>query len=118
MSLDAWSEAGLIAAHQPTPPEIADLLAVVETDLRDAAIPELSPERKLGCCYGAILSAARGHPASVGLPRVEEHQEPSRLRDPVASLHRRARTPNRPPDRSHPEEAQHRGLRADRRSLR
>ncbi len=59
MTLEAWRENDLISPHQPTHQEISDLLNVVETDLRDAAIPELSPERKLGCCYGAILSAAR-----------------------------------------------------------
>ncbi len=59
MSLEAWREAGLVVSHETTPEEIADLLAVSETDLRDAAIHELSPERKLGCAYGAILSAGR-----------------------------------------------------------
>ena len=59
MTLEAWSERALIAAHHATPQEISDLLAIVETDLRDAAIPELSPERRLGCYYGAILSVAR-----------------------------------------------------------
>ncbi len=59
MTLEAWSDSGLITPHQATPQEISDLFAVVETDLRDAEIPALSPERKLGCCYGAILSAAR-----------------------------------------------------------
>ncbi len=59
MTLEAWSENDLISSHQATHQEISDLFAVVEMDLRDAAIPELSPERKLGCCYGAILSAAR-----------------------------------------------------------
>lgn len=34
-------------------------MTIAETDLRDAAIAELSPERKLACAYGAILSAAR-----------------------------------------------------------
>lgn len=59
MSLEAWSEAGLVTTHQPSRQEISDLLAVVDTDLRDASILELSPERKLSCSYGAILSAAR-----------------------------------------------------------
>jgi len=59
MTLEAWSDSGLITPHQSTPQEVFDLFAVVETNLRDAAIPALSPERKLGCCYGAILSAAR-----------------------------------------------------------
>jgi hypothetical protein len=70
MSLEAWREAGLVVAHESTPEEIADLFAVAETDLRDAAISELSPERKLGCAYGAILSAERGtlHAAGYRVP--------------------------------------------------
>lgn len=59
MTLEAWSESGLITPCQATQQEISDLLAVANTDLRDAAIAGLSPERKLGCAYGAILSAAR-----------------------------------------------------------
>ena len=49
MSLEAWREAGLVVPYEATPEEIADLFAVAEIDLRDAAIAELSPERKLGC---------------------------------------------------------------------
>ena len=59
MTLEAWSETNLISPHQATHQEISDLLDVVDTDLRDAAIAALSSERKLGCCYGAILSVAR-----------------------------------------------------------
>jgi hypothetical protein len=71
MSLEAWREAGLVVAHESTPEEIADLFAVAETDLRDAAISELSPERKLGCAYGAILSAGRAalHAAGYRVPK-------------------------------------------------
>jgi hypothetical protein len=71
MSLEAWREAGLVVSHEATPEEIADLFAVAETDLRDAAISELSPERKLGCAYGAILSAGRAalHAAGYRVPK-------------------------------------------------
>jgi hypothetical protein len=71
MSLEAWREAGLVVSHEATQEEIADLFAVAETDLRDAAIAELSPERKLGCAYGAILSAARAalHAAGYRVPK-------------------------------------------------
>jgi hypothetical protein len=75
VSLEAWREAGLLVSHEATPEEIADLFAVAETDLRDAAIAELSPERKLGCAYGAILSAGRAalHAAGYRVP----HSNPS-----------------------------------------
>jgi len=75
MTLEAWREAGLLVSHEATPEEIADLLAVAETDLRDAAIAGLSPERKLGCAYGAILSAARAalHAAGHRVPKSTSH---------------------------------------------
>lgn len=75
MTLEAWREAGLLVRHEATPEEIADLLAVAEIDLRDAAIAELSPERKLGCAYGAILSVARGalHAAGYRVPKSTSH---------------------------------------------
>jgi len=43
----------------------------VDTDLRDASIVELSPERKLSCAYNAILSAARAalHASGYRVPR-------------------------------------------------
>lgn len=59
MSLEAWHEAGFITTHATSRQEISDLLAIVDIDLKDAEIPELSAERKLSCCYNAILTAAR-----------------------------------------------------------
>jgi hypothetical protein len=75
MTLEAWREAGLLVSHEATQEEIADLFAVAETDLRDAAIAGLSPERKLGCAYGAILSAARAalHAAGYRVPKSTSH---------------------------------------------
>ena len=59
MSLEAWHEAGLIITHVTSRQELSDLLAIVDIDLKDAEIPELSAERKLSCCYNAILTATR-----------------------------------------------------------
>ena len=66
MSLEAWLEAGLVVSHEGTPEEIADLFEVAEVALRDAAIAELSSERKLGCAYGAILCAGRAALCAAG----------------------------------------------------
>jgi len=70
MSLEAWRDAGLVVPYEATREEIADLFAVAEIDLRDAAIAELSPERELGCAYGAILSVGRAalHAAGYRVP--------------------------------------------------
>jgi hypothetical protein len=59
VGLEAWHEAGFITTHATSRQEISDLLAIVDIDLKDAEIPELSAERKLSCCYNAILTAAR-----------------------------------------------------------
>ncbi|MCK5828188.1 hypothetical protein KAH43_06640 [Candidatus Bipolaricaulota bacterium] len=59
MSLEAWHDGELLATHATNRQEISDLLAIMDTDLKDAEIPELSAERKLSCCYNAVLTAAR-----------------------------------------------------------
>ncbi len=59
MSLESWHDAGLITTHVTTRQEVSDLLAIMDVDLKDAGIPELSAERKLSCCYNAVLTAAR-----------------------------------------------------------
>lgn len=50
---------GLITEHVTSRQEISDLLAIVDIDLKDAAITGLSSERKLSCCYNAMLTSAR-----------------------------------------------------------
>ncbi len=59
MSLDAWRDQRFIVEHEASQQEISDLLGIVTTDLNDARIPALSPDRRLVCCYNAILTAAR-----------------------------------------------------------
>jgi hypothetical protein len=44
--------------HEPTPEEISDLLAVVDRDLQDAAVENLSPDWKLGIAYNGALQLA------------------------------------------------------------
>ena len=59
MSLEAWRDSRLIVEHESSQREISELLGIVETDLEDALITELSPDRRFACCYGALLTAAR-----------------------------------------------------------
>jgi len=59
VSLEAWHDGGLIVTHATNRQEVSDLLAIIDTDLKDAEILELSAERKLSCCYNAMLTAAR-----------------------------------------------------------
>jgi len=66
MSLDVWRDQRLVVEHEASPQEISDLLGIVTTDLNDARIPALSPDRRLACCYQAILTAARAALRSAG----------------------------------------------------
>lgn len=59
MSLEAWRDSRLIVTHESSRQEISELLGIMKTDVKDALIRELSPDRRLACCYGALLTAAR-----------------------------------------------------------
>lgn len=59
MSLESWRDSRLIVEHETSWQEIHELLGIVTTDLQDARVEELSPDRRLSCCYGALLTAAR-----------------------------------------------------------
>ncbi len=58
MTLADWLANRWIVAHEPSREEIADLLAVVDRDLADAAIPRLSDDWRLGIAYNAALQLA------------------------------------------------------------
>jgi hypothetical protein len=45
-------------AHEASPEEIADLFSVVDRDLKDAAVPRLSADWRLGIAYNAALQLA------------------------------------------------------------
>lgn len=47
-----------IQPHRTNPQEIADLFAVIERDLADAAIQGLSTDRRFATAYNAALQAA------------------------------------------------------------
>ena len=58
MPLKDWLANRWIVEHSPTQQEIADLFAVVDRDLTDAAIPRLSEDWRLGITYNAALQLA------------------------------------------------------------
>ena len=58
MSLRDWLANGWIVAHSPSAQEIADLFAIVDRDLTDAATPRLSDDWRLGITYNAALQLA------------------------------------------------------------
>ena len=58
MSLADWLADRWIVAHEPTLEEIADLFAVVDRDLEDAALTDLSADWQLSITYNAALQLA------------------------------------------------------------
>ncbi|MGH7717785.1 MAG: hypothetical protein ACREON_02920 [Gemmatimonadaceae bacterium] len=58
VSLADWLANRWIVAHDTTVDEIADLFAVVDRDLEDAAVPRLSDDWRLGITYNAALQLA------------------------------------------------------------
>lgn len=58
MSLKELLADGRIRAHKTSARELADFLRVVERDLADAAIPQLSTDRRFATAYNAALQLA------------------------------------------------------------
>ena len=54
MRLQQWKANGWLQAHQTTPAQIADLLAIVDRDLEDS-MRDLSPDWQFGIAYNAAL---------------------------------------------------------------
>jgi len=66
MSLHEWLKNGWLVEHQPSREEVADLLGVIERDLKDCQAPGLSPDWKLSIAYNAALQAATVALAAAG----------------------------------------------------
>lgn len=58
MSLKELLADGRIRAHKTSAREVADLLRVVDRDLADAAVPQLSTDRRFATAYNAALQLA------------------------------------------------------------
>lgn len=58
MFLESWAGNRWIVQHETTVGEIGDLLAVVDRDLKDAAVPRLSDDWRVGITYNAALQLA------------------------------------------------------------
>jgi len=58
MSLKDWSRKGQLRPHKASKKEIRDILTVVDRDLQDAAVQDVSPDRRFATAYNAILQLA------------------------------------------------------------
>jgi hypothetical protein len=66
MSLEAWRNNGWLSPHQPTRQEIADLLALVDRDLKDCQSEGLSADWRFNIAYNALLQTATAALAAAG----------------------------------------------------
>ena len=55
MTLKAWEANRWLIPHTTTREEVEDLLAIVDRDLADAAVEDLSPDWRLGIACNAAL---------------------------------------------------------------
>ena len=58
MSLASWAENGWLQPHRTSQQEITNLLAIVERELADAAVTEISLDARLGMLYNAAVRLA------------------------------------------------------------
>ncbi|MFZ5802115.1 MAG: hypothetical protein ACOY3K_03260 [Candidatus Omnitrophota bacterium] len=58
MTLKSLLAEGRLRPHKTTPKEIGDLFFVVERDLKDAAVTQLSEDRRFATAYNALLGLA------------------------------------------------------------
>jgi len=66
MSLADWAENGWLHEHKSSPKDIADLLALIERDIRAAQMPGQDTDWKLGMAYSAIFQCASAAMAAMG----------------------------------------------------
>jgi hypothetical protein len=66
MSLRDWRDSRWLVEHTPSPAEMADILALVDRDLEDAAIDRLSADWRLSIAYNASLQLATMALAAAG----------------------------------------------------
>lgn len=74
MSLQDWLRNGWLAEHATSPQEIAEVLAVVDRDLKDCKARGLSADWRMSIAYNAALQAATAALAAAGFrPGREAH---------------------------------------------
>lgn len=95
MSLHDWAKAGWLRPHQTSRRQIADLFAIVDRDLEDAA-RGLSADWQFGIAYNAALKLCRSSsvPSAKRTPTISTPAAPSET--PPNTTHRDKSAPKRP----------------------
>lgn len=55
MNLQRWLDERKLRQHKCSPQEISDLFRIVKRDLKDAALEQLSDDRRFATAYNAVL---------------------------------------------------------------
>lgn len=101
MSLPDWQRNGWLTAHKSSVREVRDLFGVVDRDLQDSAINEISTDARLGMAYNAALKAGTIALAAAGYraSRDQPHYRVIQSLAPDNWCHcNRGRTPRRVPE--------------------
>ena len=86
MSLKVWHDQGLIITHVPSGQETSNLLAIMDVDLKDAQIPELSGAKTELLLQRSAYGSTRGS-SCIRIPNSQEQSESSLLCNPIATSH-------------------------------
>ncbi len=98
MSLQDWLRNGWLVEHATGPQEIAEVLAVVDRDLKDCKARGLSADWRMSIAYNAALQAATAALAAAGFrprrakPTISGRSSPWRLRSAWTSRKSRSST--------------------------
>lgn len=57
MSLPDWQKNGWLTAHKSSASEVRNLLGVLDRDLKDSAVNDISTDARLGMAYNSVLKA-------------------------------------------------------------
>jgi uncharacterized protein (UPF0332 family) len=74
LSLNDWLKNGWLIEHKTSPQEIEDLFRIVDRDLKDCEVVDLSADWRLNIAYNAALQCAKAALATAGYrPTRESH---------------------------------------------
>lgn len=86
MSLTDWKAAGWLVDHEPSQDETRALLGVIDRDLRDGEVAELSPDTQLGLACNAALQAGTIALAAHGYRASRERKHHVTIRSPAITM--------------------------------
>lgn len=92
MSLQDWLKNGWITEHKTSREEILDLLDVINRDLSNCQIRNLSPDWQMNIAYNAVLQTAVAGLAAAGYRTSREAQHYRTIQSLAFTLHIDSRT--------------------------